>query len=162
MLQSHQNKFHIETIRALKAKYESYKDGDIVDVKEKDLWEYFAEMYKNSNKGIKGRGKDRKVGANSMALSSGMKNLSVSGHGGYSMTGAGHGNMVVGMNGVHGAGRGDGNQYEMFDADDASQASFHSGTVTGSVGTIYDDAPVDSGFESGGRDGDLAFGDRIY
>ncbi len=28
-----------------------------------ELWEYFATLYKNSNKGIKGRGKDRKVGA---------------------------------------------------------------------------------------------------
>jgi hypothetical protein len=28
------------------------------------MWEYFASLYKNSNKGIKGRGKDRKVGSN--------------------------------------------------------------------------------------------------
>jgi len=26
------------------------------------MWEYFATLYKNSNKGIKGRGKNRKVG----------------------------------------------------------------------------------------------------
>ena len=25
------------------------------------LWEYFATLYKNSNKGIKGRGKDRRI-----------------------------------------------------------------------------------------------------
>jgi hypothetical protein len=30
---------------------------------DKELWEYFADPYKNSNKGIKGRGKDRKVGS---------------------------------------------------------------------------------------------------
>jgi len=30
---------------------------------DKELWEYFANLYKNSNKGIKGRGKDRKVGS---------------------------------------------------------------------------------------------------
>jgi hypothetical protein len=30
---------------------------------EKQLWEYFASLYKNSNKGIKGRGKDRRINA---------------------------------------------------------------------------------------------------
>lgn len=28
---------------------------------DRELFEYFAELYKNSNKGIKGRGKDRKI-----------------------------------------------------------------------------------------------------
>lgn len=28
---------------------------------DRDLWEYFATLYKNSNKGIKGRGKDRRI-----------------------------------------------------------------------------------------------------
>lgn len=28
---------------------------------DKELWEYFAALYKNSNKGIKGRGKDRRI-----------------------------------------------------------------------------------------------------
>lgn len=28
---------------------------------DRDLWGYFATLYKNSNKGIKGRGKDRKI-----------------------------------------------------------------------------------------------------
>jgi hypothetical protein len=28
---------------------------------DRELWEYFATLYKNSNKGIKGRGKDRKI-----------------------------------------------------------------------------------------------------
>lgn len=28
---------------------------------DRELWEYFAELYKNSNKGIKGRGKDRRI-----------------------------------------------------------------------------------------------------
>lgn len=30
---------------------------------DKELWEYFASLYKNSNKGIKGRGKDRRISA---------------------------------------------------------------------------------------------------
>jgi hypothetical protein len=28
---------------------------------DKELWEYFASLYRNSNKGIKGRGKDRRI-----------------------------------------------------------------------------------------------------
>lgn len=28
---------------------------------DKELWEYFSTLYKNSNKGIKGRGKDRRI-----------------------------------------------------------------------------------------------------
>lgn len=30
-------------------------------IQDKELWEYFAGLYKNSNKGIKGRGKDRRI-----------------------------------------------------------------------------------------------------
>ncbi|GAB7362058.1 hypothetical protein MBLNU230_g2092t1 [Neophaeotheca triangularis] len=61
-LKSHQNKFHVETIRSLKARFETIREGDVVDVWEKDMWEYFAALYKNANKGIKGRGKDRRIG----------------------------------------------------------------------------------------------------
>ena len=37
------------------------REGDTVSAVDKDLWEYFAALYKNSNKGIKGRGKDRRI-----------------------------------------------------------------------------------------------------
>ena len=37
------------------------REGDAVTAMDKDLWEYFATLYKNSNKGIKGRGKDRRI-----------------------------------------------------------------------------------------------------
>lgn len=37
------------------------QEGDSVSAMDKDLWEYFATLYKNSNKGIKGRGKDRRI-----------------------------------------------------------------------------------------------------
>ncbi|EME42868.1 hypothetical protein DOTSEDRAFT_72344 [Dothistroma septosporum NZE10] len=60
-LKSHQNKFHIETIRRLKSRFESFREGDVVDTWEKEMWEYFASLYKNCNKGIKGRGKDRRI-----------------------------------------------------------------------------------------------------
>lgn len=39
------------------------REGDPVTTMDKDLWEYFATLYKNSNKGIKGRGKDRRISA---------------------------------------------------------------------------------------------------
>jgi hypothetical protein len=156
--QSHQNKFHISTIRALTTKFASIKDGDIVHAADKELWEYFANLYKNSNKGIKGRGKDRKVGSNSMASSSGMRNMNSRSGGGYGLSGAGRGMMVAPGGGHVSSGEGGGAQYEMFDVDDDSQSGSGGGS---SVGTCYDDAPSD-GFENAGRSGDLAFGDRMY
>ncbi len=41
------------------------REGDAVSAMDKELWEYFATLYKNSNKGIKGRGKDRRIFTNS-------------------------------------------------------------------------------------------------
>jgi uncharacterized Zn-finger protein len=60
-LKSHQNKFHVETIRRLKQRFESFSEGDLVAEWEKEMWEYFSGLYKNCNKGIKGRGKDRRI-----------------------------------------------------------------------------------------------------
>jgi hypothetical protein len=60
-LKSHQNKFHAKTIKRLTQKFAQLKDYDKASKAERELWEYFATLYKNSNKGIKGRGKDRKV-----------------------------------------------------------------------------------------------------
>lgn len=37
------------------------REGDAVSASDKELWEYFSSLYKNSNKGIKGRGKDRRI-----------------------------------------------------------------------------------------------------
>jgi hypothetical protein len=36
-------------------------DPDTMTPDDRSLWTYFASLYKNSNKGIKGRGKDRKI-----------------------------------------------------------------------------------------------------
>ena len=36
-------------------------DNGPVNPQDRELWEYFATLYKNSNKGIKGRGKDRRI-----------------------------------------------------------------------------------------------------
>ena len=60
-VQSHQNKFHAETLRNLTLKFATMREGDAVTATDKELWEYFAALYKNSNKGIKGRGKDRRI-----------------------------------------------------------------------------------------------------
>jgi hypothetical protein len=60
-LQSHQNKFHSTTLRVLTQKFANIREGDPVTTQDKELWEYFASLYKNSNKGIKGRGKDRRI-----------------------------------------------------------------------------------------------------
>ncbi|KAJ8611456.1 hypothetical protein MRB53_037975 [Persea americana] len=65
-LKSHQNKFHVETIRRLKARFENFSTGDVVDSWEAEMWQYFAELYKNCNKGIKGRGKCRSVAGTTM------------------------------------------------------------------------------------------------
>ena len=91
-----------------------------------------------------------------MSLSTNMRSLGAGSSGGYSLSGPGRGNMVMGVMGaVRGSG-GSRSQYDMFDADDASQSSGQSGS------TIYEDAPCDA-FEDHGRSGgDLAFGDRIY
>lgn len=37
------------------------RDADTITPQERELFDYFARLYKNSNKGIKGRGKDRKI-----------------------------------------------------------------------------------------------------
>ncbi|CAE7007804.1 hypothetical protein CFE70_001502 [Pyrenophora teres f. teres 0-1] len=69
-LKSHQNKFHAATLRYLTQKFATITSGDWVSQEDKELWEYFASLYKNSNKGIKGRGKDRRISAMSSSASS--------------------------------------------------------------------------------------------
>ncbi|KAI7026163.1 hypothetical protein KC318_g2970 [Hortaea werneckii] len=59
-LKAHQNRFHTATIRRLRERFETIRQGDVVERWEKEMWEYFGELYKNCNKGIKGRGKERK------------------------------------------------------------------------------------------------------
>ena len=41
------------------------QEGDTVSPADRDLWEYFTTLYKHSNKGIKGRGKDRRISSTS-------------------------------------------------------------------------------------------------
>ncbi|KNG79870.1 C2H2 transcription factor (Azf1), partial [Aspergillus nomiae NRRL 13137] len=60
-LKSHQNKFHATTLRDLTLKFSQVATGEPMSPQDRKLWEYFATLYKNSNKGIKGRGKDRRI-----------------------------------------------------------------------------------------------------
>ncbi|WDK14842.1 zinc finger protein [Colletotrichum graminicola] len=49
----------------------SISDADALSDDQREMYRYFASLYKNSNKGIKGRGKDRRVskrGAKSKAV----------------------------------------------------------------------------------------------
>lgn len=56
-LKAHMNKFHKETLARLSERFSTPTD----DPEELELRRYFRSLYKHSNKGIKGRGKGRKV-----------------------------------------------------------------------------------------------------
>ncbi|KAJ5092258.1 hypothetical protein NUU61_007128 [Penicillium alfredii] len=60
-LKSHQNKFHAATLNNLTARFSQFGDTGPPNPRDREMWEYFATLYKNSNKGIKGRGKDRRI-----------------------------------------------------------------------------------------------------
>lgn len=143
-------------LRNLTTKFASIKNGDVSEA-DRELHDYFRELYKNSNKGIKGRGKQRKVGPDSTVLS-GMNNLALEHN--YGLNGAGRGNMVVSvmhddLPPLHLQGRMGHGRYEICEVDDGSQTS-HSGSGSGSG---YDDVHSDN-YNS--PNSDLAFGDRIY
>lgn len=58
-LKSHQNRFHLPTLNKLTHKLAELTDSSIESLPEDErfLLMYFKELYKNSNKGIRGRGK---------------------------------------------------------------------------------------------------------
>ena len=45
----------------LTLRFASIDMEDAVSESDRELWDYFSTLYKNSNKGIKGRGKDRRI-----------------------------------------------------------------------------------------------------
>ncbi|KAK1835419.1 hypothetical protein QBC39DRAFT_161099 [Podospora conica] len=61
-LKCHLNKFHLRTLTELTEKFATMTNYEAVSKEEKELMLYFAEIFKNSNKGIKGRGRNRRVG----------------------------------------------------------------------------------------------------
>ncbi|KAF6513068.1 hypothetical protein HZS61_007326 [Fusarium oxysporum f. sp. conglutinans] len=61
-MKAHQNHFHKKTLNKLTMKFaQIIALGEEVSEADRELFEYFATHYKNSNKGIKGRGKARTV-----------------------------------------------------------------------------------------------------
>ncbi|KAH7152305.1 hypothetical protein B0J13DRAFT_259722 [Dactylonectria estremocensis] len=61
-MKTHQNNFHKATLKSLTTRFaEVLASGEEVSEADRELFEYFSHHYKNSNKGIKGRGKARTV-----------------------------------------------------------------------------------------------------
>jgi DNA-directed RNA polymerase subunit RPC12/RpoP len=57
-LKAHQNRFHLNTLNELTKKLAEMDPTDEnIKPEERELLNYFAQLYKNSNRGIKGRGK---------------------------------------------------------------------------------------------------------
>lgn len=58
-LKSHQNRFHLNTLNAMTEKVAELSGESIEKLprEERELLHYFKDLYKNSNKGIRGRGK---------------------------------------------------------------------------------------------------------
>ncbi|KAI1632070.1 hypothetical protein F4809DRAFT_629508 [Biscogniauxia mediterranea] len=56
-LKNHHNNSHKDAILELTRRFSNLKPGDKVSDADRELFQYFAILYKNSNKGIKGRGK---------------------------------------------------------------------------------------------------------
>ncbi|KAM0271143.1 hypothetical protein ACHAQH_009180 [Verticillium albo-atrum] len=60
-LKNHQNKFHKKTISEFVERFTAVTDVDKLLPRDRELARYFSSIYKNSNKGIKGRGRGRCV-----------------------------------------------------------------------------------------------------
>nr|XP_036584405.1 C2H2 transcription factor [Colletotrichum truncatum]KAF6793923.1 C2H2 transcription factor [Colletotrichum truncatum] len=60
-LKNHQNKYHEKTLIELTDWIISLSNIDSLSDEDREMYEHFANLYKNSNKGIKGRGKGRRA-----------------------------------------------------------------------------------------------------
>jgi uncharacterized Zn-finger protein len=163
-LKSHMNKFHANTLQHWTTKFQHATVDDDMTPEEREMFEYFASLYKNSNKGIKGRGKDRKVSAitqtpggigvqnhfpvqhSSFHMHSSVQHLPhpVLAHSG----GLGHYGMPQNAGHHIMAGRDPRDSYEMYDVDQDSVSGRGAGSST--AGTVYDEE----------HSRDLAFQDR--
>ncbi|CAR23461.1 Azf1p [Lachancea thermotolerans CBS 6340] len=56
-MKAHQNRFHLQTLNELTQRLAEMDPNENIAPAEKELLDYFADLYKNSNRGIKGRGK---------------------------------------------------------------------------------------------------------
>ncbi|KAI8951288.1 hypothetical protein F4801DRAFT_291909 [Xylaria longipes] len=60
-LKTHQNNYHKEELRELELKFANMRSVAEMTEADRELWDYFLTVHKNSNKGIKGRGKECRV-----------------------------------------------------------------------------------------------------
>jgi hypothetical protein len=60
-LKAHQNTYHVEEIEAFNAKLAAMKDKSMISEEDKEMAKYLGDVHNLANKGIKGRGKGRKV-----------------------------------------------------------------------------------------------------
>ncbi|RWA08308.1 hypothetical protein EKO27_g6787 [Xylaria grammica] len=60
-LKTHQNNYHKEELRELELKFANMRSVTEMTEADRELWDYFLTVHKNSNKGIKGRGKECRV-----------------------------------------------------------------------------------------------------
>jgi hypothetical protein len=164
------NKFHASSLRNLTARFASIGEGGRgVSDEDRELWEYFAKLYRNSNKGIKGRGKDRKVGSSH-------HNSGANGMSGFTSRGMTHYGGGMHMNG-HMAGNIGHHGLPMVGTSMGREGSHHSNATSHYVSEMdYDDGsgnssassngsmygqPAVESYEGEGRE-QLAFGDRMY
>ncbi|KAI0546843.1 hypothetical protein F4679DRAFT_396092 [Xylaria curta] len=61
ILKTHQNNYHQDDLRQLELKFSNILSMTEMTPKDRELWDYFLTVHKNSNKGIKGRGKECRV-----------------------------------------------------------------------------------------------------
>ncbi|KAJ8125672.1 hypothetical protein O1611_g7966 [Lasiodiplodia mahajangana] len=60
-LKTHQNNYHKDELRELELKFANVRSVMEMTEADRELWDYFLNVHKNSNKGIKGRGKECRV-----------------------------------------------------------------------------------------------------
>jgi len=58
-MKAHQNRFHLSALSKLTERLAKLDPNESIAPEEREMLEYFASLYKNSNKGIKGRGRDK-------------------------------------------------------------------------------------------------------
>lgn len=59
--QNHINGFHKETLQGIRYRLANWSDNDRLSEEDKELFAHYLMVYKNSNKGVKGRGKSDKI-----------------------------------------------------------------------------------------------------
>ncbi|KAI0201105.1 hypothetical protein F4808DRAFT_139483 [Astrocystis sublimbata] len=164
-LKTHQNNYHEKELSELELKFSSISIDEMND-NDRELWDYFSTIHKNSNKGIKGRGKECRVElvphhpstTTASQQYSGLQSpVEIQHHSTFSMShglvnsmGFGHfGGMQRATNSLGqeylvtrgGAGAGGGGGGHAYDAYEMDQSSISSGTITpaSSPGGMYDD-----------------------